>query len=475
MDHNSVPEGHTLIGVAKTDFGEIQIYKDFSERSSAIDVLISGLFQFYKYNHSDGEHYHTIINILPAVGTTSEIYPINNQREGFRPGVNPEIEDMMFFLSKIDALFNRGKIRNSFNNSFSMDAKKLEVTEGTTNKTQDQLVKEVLDNIKTSYKTEDTKDTTGENTFGISLDTFTKERQQSEEKRRNSSWDSSNIDLGEDADAVVDTSQMPLDKPVFHNNTNFKPSDKSIKFMQDLGAMMIQLRDSILQLNLTDESYTAIAERMKSQYWGISLDSTYNGVNVSPRLFNFLAINPISMVKNIIDQGTPKNIDYTLTELILHNILHEMNHNAQGRHDENFTVQFQYTYMTVAALGDALIQWKESLRQLINDNLKELIEDGERFKTAKNIGDTLKGSSQRERTESEKIGVADNGKSTDGQQNKTDVSELGKVLKGKAKAMSSTYGLYSNRQDQNMYDNPSNMFSEEEKKKAEEIKNHCKG
>ncbi|MEE3413625.1 MAG: hypothetical protein VZQ58_07085 [Bacteroidales bacterium] len=152
-DFNKIPDGYTMIGTATTDFGDIEIYKDFTEQSSTVEVLISGLHQFDAYNNNTNvDHYRTIVNILPSVSTKSEVYPINNQREGFRSTVEPEKKDLMFFLTKLDSLFNRKKLKNTFGRSFNMDARKLSNIENNNKTSTKDIIDSVLKEIKANYK-----------------------------------------------------------------------------------------------------------------------------------------------------------------------------------------------------------------------------------------------------------------------------------------------------------------------------------
>jgi ribosome maturation factor RimP len=58
---------------------------------------------------------------LPSVGVKSPTYPINNQREGFRGVVEPEVKDLNFLLDQINSAVARRQISASFDNSISMD------------------------------------------------------------------------------------------------------------------------------------------------------------------------------------------------------------------------------------------------------------------------------------------------------------------------------------------------------------------
>lgn len=399
-DFNKIPEGYTMIGTATSDFGDIEIYKDFSHETSDYKVLISGLYQFYGWVNGEGTHYATIINILPSVGTKSEVYPINNQREGFRSTINPEIEDLEYFLKKLDGLFERKKLKTSFGSSFNMDSESLENIEQKSDVTTEDLIKEVLNDIKQQYKPISTKtsnqDDDSEN-FGIELNTLTEERKESEKKRR-SSFDTSSIPI-EEQNQYVDTSNLDLQKAVFYNNTTFKPSKNTIEFLTQFGSMIIQLRNSFLALQSNNLHYKAVAENMKTQYWGVAIDKDYNGVNVSPNLFNFLGLNPISMANMTLKEGIVENFEYVLEELLFHNILHEINHNAVGRHNESFTIQFQYTYSEFAKIGEGLYNWRKQLRNLIKQYLKDIIEDAKKYDQSTNVGESLEGRSQRIKTQ----------------------------------------------------------------------------
>lgn len=164
---------------------------------------------------------------------------------------------------------------------------------------------------------------------------------------------------------------------------------------------------------------------MKSQYWGISLDTDYNGINVNPSFFNFLGINPINMAKAIESQSTvTDNFVYVLEELMYHNILHEVNHNRQKNHSENFTIQFQYTYAEFANLGEGLQQWRQEMRDIIKEYLKPLIEDVEKFKHSKNVGDSLEGRKQQGAATSEEISSEDNVQTTNRSGNKEILSDV---------------------------------------------------
>jgi hypothetical protein len=115
LDKRTLPPEYIPIGKATSAFGDIEIYVAPDERGSSImnnEILISGLHQFRHDLWLDNKtRIKTIINILPTVGVQSQVYPINNQREGFRPTIDPEVNDIEFLLKRINALLERKSIQ----------------------------------------------------------------------------------------------------------------------------------------------------------------------------------------------------------------------------------------------------------------------------------------------------------------------------------------------------------------------------
>jgi hypothetical protein len=77
-----------------------EISDKWSQERVSSTILISGLYQFRdSFRVEGGRGLEVIVDILPTVGVKSQEYPINNQREGFRSVVEPEVKDLRFLLS----------------------------------------------------------------------------------------------------------------------------------------------------------------------------------------------------------------------------------------------------------------------------------------------------------------------------------------------------------------------------------------
>lgn len=189
--------------MAKTDFGELEIY--VSEESGYYDmnneILISGLHQFNHRLYLEGQEkprIKTIINILPSVGVQSATYPINNQREGFRSTVGPEIKDLDYLLKRINKMIERKSVQQAFKGSMSMDVDKVSKVERV--KSEKNILKEVafeINNIFSSDTQENNKDWDKKVLESKNVLDFKKVRSSREEseKSRTSSFDSSGIKI----------------------------------------------------------------------------------------------------------------------------------------------------------------------------------------------------------------------------------------------------------------------------------------
>lgn len=125
---DTLPSEYLSIGSAMSDFGEIQIWiAPDTGRGITYEVLSSGLQQFRKYLSGDNQTkgLKAVLNILPSVGVEDTIYPINNQREGFRSTVNPEVKDLEFLLKEIQASYSKGHYAAAFESCISMDVERM--------------------------------------------------------------------------------------------------------------------------------------------------------------------------------------------------------------------------------------------------------------------------------------------------------------------------------------------------------------
>ena len=114
----------------------------------------------------------------------------------------------------------------------------------------------------------------------------------------------------------VDTSKFNINKPIFHNNTTFTPDKKTIEFLKNLGELMIEVRTMYMNFYKNNPEFTEVMSRLENQFWGVSFDKDYGGVNVNPKLFNFLAINPFYHINDWIENLSKGNLSFALTDYI---------------------------------------------------------------------------------------------------------------------------------------------------------------
>lgn len=379
---SSTPEGYLYIGKATSAFGDIEMFiKEYNCYSSCYlnyDVYNSGLYQFKDNVYLDGtkSEVHVIINILPTVGVKSPLYPINNQREGFRATVKEEVRDLEYLVKRINNAVSKGKYAQAFRKCVSMDVRELS-TEKRKPSTIN-IVKEIISNVRRVFAPEKTANVQS-NTISL---TAVHIARSSEEKSRKSTLDTSGIDLP-NSEVTVDTSSLSLDKPVFHNNTNMTVSTECQKVLDEFGALILELKELYCQ---THNMEVDGRERVKEQYWGISFDKSYGGINVKPSLFNFLAVNPFY-------HGVPveEGVDGALylMQCITHVIIHEFNHNYISYEGRDFTGKLASTEAEFVCIGELYNKWKKKLYTLISNNFELFLEYHKLYASSTNVGESL--------------------------------------------------------------------------------------
>lgn len=413
-DKNVIPEGYTPIGKATSDFGDIEMYVAPADSNDiTAEVLISGLHQFTKWfgikNASKGR-FKVILNILPTVGVKSAVYPINNQREGFRATIDPEVKDIQYLLNQINISLEKKSIAATFGSAMSMDVGKIaEVKrEASDTDTLNNAVKEVLEQLTPKQKT----------ILGIpvgrprgnSLDLKSiRTQREAAEKSRNSSLNTSGINYGRSVSGV-DTSGLDITKPLFHNNTTMVIGEDGQAVLNELGKLMMELKSLYIQTykNAGIQSrFGDVIEHISKQFWGISFDKGYGGVNVNPSVINLLAINPFYQVKAYPGVDTA----LALTEYLTHLIIHEFNHNYAGGEGAEFTGRFPATYAEFAGIGKQFNkEWKNKLYTLIRDNLDTFIKYNKEYEKATNLGESFESDRITAREESQSSSTENDGK-----------------------------------------------------------------
>lgn len=415
-DKSVIPEGYTPIGKATSDFGDIEMYVAPADSGDiTAEVLISGLHQFTKWFSVKGAtkgRFKVILNILPTVGVKSAVYPINNQREGFRATIEPEVKDIGYLLNQINRSLEKKSIAATFGSAMSMDVGKIaEVKrEASNTDTLNSAVKEVLGQLATKQKTilGIPVGKTQENSLDLKS---IRTQRETAEKSRNSSLNTSGINYDRNSSvSSVDTSGLDITKPLFHNNTTMVIGEDGQAVLNELGKLMMELKSLYVQTykNAGIQSrFGDVIDHISKQFWGISFDKGYGGVNVNPSIINLLAINPFYQVQTYPGVDTA----LALTEYLTHLIIHEFNHNYAGGEGAGFTGRFPATYAEFAGIGKQFNkEWKNKLYTLIRDNLDTFIKYNKEYEKATNLGESFESDRITAREESTSRSTENDGK-----------------------------------------------------------------
>lgn len=374
IDCNKLFE-YPFVGTAEACFGKIDIYMgslSSSRGSERVKVYSAGIKQFEEW-FGDYEHRYAplIINVRPCVDAHHELYPINNQRQGWSAKVKPEVDDLFFFIKKICNTLEARKVQRLFSKSTSImkeadaDVVYNEVDE----------CNEIISNAWANFSTDEEPAMAAistdapKNTLSIKKVSDTRKA----ERNRQSTFKGFEVAFEE---IKVDTTGMSLDTAVIYNNTNLDLTLYN-EFLEKLGAMLIQFRD------LVHKDYPSLAP--SNQFWGIALDKAFLGVRVKPSLFNFIGINPFGFPFEYLD-----GVNYVdaITEQTIHIILHELTHNSFSGHGDSFCAQLCTSYGAICGLP-WFNSWKTNLKNLISAHAIEIAEGSKAFKKASNIDSTI--------------------------------------------------------------------------------------
>ena len=374
IDCNNLFE-YPFVGTAEACFGKIDIYMgnlNSSRGSQRVKVYSAGIKQFEDwYGSYDNRFAPLIINVRPCVDAHNELYPINNQRQGWSSKVKPEINDLFFFIEKICNTLEAKKVQRLFSTSTStMIGAKVSTIYNEVDERN-----EIISNAWTNFSTEDKPiaaiSTTPKPT--LSLKKVSETRKAERDINRSSTFKGFEVAFEE---IKVDTTGMSLDTAVIYNNTNLDLTPYN-EFIEKFGAMLIQFR------NLVHKNYPTLAP--SDQFWGIALDKSFLGVRVKPSLFNFIGINPFGFKFEYID-----GVNYVdaIAEQTIHIILHELTHNSYSNHGDQFCAELCANYGAICGLP-WYNSWKANLKELISTYAIKIAEGSKAYKEATNIDTTI--------------------------------------------------------------------------------------
>lgn len=382
-----LPSEYISIGKAKADFGDIELYiAPGTNTNITTQVLISGLYQFNDtiWVDTTEKTFKCVMNILPSVGVQSRIYPINNQREGFRATIHSEVEDLHNLLKKIHAAYLRGQYAETFSSCMSMDVEAL-----TTSKRvpyQGEILKDASKKVL--------KDILGEpfqSNPEVAME-FTLKMIHNTLQDKGGRIDASGVNIPNAG--MVDISGYDINKPIFHNNTHMLLNPDEVDILKKFGSLMLTAKNIYVEAfgnfkRSTEYSWeepVSIKEMMSKQFWGVSIDTKYVGINCSPTIFNFLAVNPFAFK---IPEYPGIDPALFIMEYITHALIHEVNHNYARNEGSGFTACLVITEAEFASIGDVFDKWKQKLLELVKSNLDVFVEANKKYKNTTNKANSL--------------------------------------------------------------------------------------
>lgn len=384
------PEGYEKFTTAYTNWGDIDIYVDTrnvgKEYENKHEILSSGLYQFEtgfkKLSGNEEIPLNMIIDIKPKVVTTNEQYPFNNQRENFRSTVLEDVNKLQHYVGLLWKIIETKMLQSSFGkmkniNPVSLETPDQNIIEQNKRITESLKVPSIESIIKDSV--EEFISTEGDGTItdkGITTSKrtiTTQEIKENEEKRYSSSFKAEKeLKLEE---STVKHNLDPY-KPVVHNNTNMEINNAGMKYISEISSFMVDYKKAIIETYGEDYSPT-----IKDQLWGVSIDKTYGGVNVSPEMVNFLAINPFYFVP---ENNKVKDIVTYLAVAIDHLITHELNHNFVRSEGAEFTGRFPTTQAEMQSMP-GYFELRAKLTKIVANNIETIKKLHNDYTSSKNV------------------------------------------------------------------------------------------
>lgn len=331
------------------NWGEADVYmSEEKNENPKHQVLSSGIYQFETNfrdpNNYERIKYNIVVNIKPSVISTSEQYPFNNQREGFKNTVENDIKSLNSYLLK----YARGESEKEAVDVFSdikplpqIDPNKILTPEERT-KLYEQVEKTIADNKKA--KENSVNDSQVEEVWrNISISSGIITNKQTGETKTEKQYASSFDSDRQIADvAPVNTEFFNPKFPQYHNNTNFDylKVPGAIEFITDFGNTVLQM------VNFAGDElgyrYKKLETNSEQKFFaGVSIDKTYGGVHIR-KIINAIFVNPLSFDVSNLEEAVG---------VALHITIHEINHTTASGEGANFTTDLATLYGKIYATG----------------------------------------------------------------------------------------------------------------------------
>jgi hypothetical protein len=338
---------------SKIDFkwGSADLYMSLEKKERPSHrILSSGIYQFdhrFRYKDWDDIPYDIVVNIKPSVGSTSEQYPFNNQREDFKNTVKEDIKALNDYLKKYASGEAEKDAKAVFSNITGLP--KVDPNEVLTPEERKKLFEDINKTVEENRKVRESQ---GVYTIEEEIRRITKiiineegvKNQEtgvlevSKEKKYGSSFKS---DKEIEVVGAVDTANFNPALPQYHNNTSidYLKIEGAAEFFSDFGSVVL---DAVRFVgNELGYDYKKLKSEDEKFFAGVSIDKQYAGVHVR-KIINAIFVNPLAFDVESLEEAVG---------VALHVLIHEINHTTVSGEGANFTTALGILYGKIYGTG----------------------------------------------------------------------------------------------------------------------------
>jgi hypothetical protein len=338
---------------SKIDFkwGSADLYMSAEKKENPKHrILSSGIFQFshnFKFKDWENIPYDIVVNIKPSVSSTSEQYPFNNQREGFKNTVQEDIKSLNNYLKKYASGEAEKDAKAVFSNITGLP--KVDPNKVLTPEEREKLYADVEKTIEENKKRriEQGLESTEEaikKIYKLVIDeTGVKNQETGEVEVSKEKNYGSFFKAEKEIEKVesIETKNFNPSLPQYHNNTNFDylSIEGAAEFFSDFGSVVLEMVR--FAGNELGYDYKKLKSEDEKFFAGVSIDKQYGGVHVR-KIINAIFVNPLAFNVSSLEEAVG---------VALHVAIHEINHTTVSGEGAEFTTALGVLYGKIYATG----------------------------------------------------------------------------------------------------------------------------
>jgi len=336
---------------SKIDFswGTADLYMSIEKKERpSHKILSSGIFQFtnsFSFKDYENIPYDIVVNIKPSVSSTSEQYPFNNQREGFKNTVRQDITSLNAYLRKYASGEAEKDAKAVFSNITGLP--KVDPSQVLTPEEREKLYGDIEKRVKENKQkiSEDLESSQKERkVYSIIITSegvTNKETGQLELSKEKEYRSSFKAEKEIEEVEAIETSNFNPALPQYHNNTNFDylKIPGAAEFFSDFGSVVLDMvRFAGQELGY---EYRKLRSEDEKFFAGVSIDKDYGGVHVR-KIINAIFVNPLAFNVSSLEEAVG---------VALHVTIHEINHTTVSGEGANFTTALAVLWGKIYATG----------------------------------------------------------------------------------------------------------------------------